>query len=117
MYLQLASTDKLVHGVEGQATIDGNLTFASQDLLDAYNKLPDAQKVKVTGTTSVVKGDVVSFKPGGIIAGAHGNVTYSLKEMVQIQKLGQQLGTADVSVLKKALGKNGAWLVATNADC
>ncbi|MDG4985820.1 hypothetical protein OGZ46_02735 [Lactococcus lactis] len=103
-------------GVEGQATIDGNLTFASQDLLDAYNKLPDAQKVKVTGTTSVVKGDVVSFKPGGITAGAHGNVTYSFEGNGTDTETGATTGTADVSVLKKALGKNGAWLVATNAD-
>ena len=86
-------------GVEGQATIDGNLTFASQDLLDAYNK-----------------GDVVSFKPGGITAGAHGNVTYSFEGNGTDTETGATTGTADVSVLKKALGKNGAWLVATNAD-
>lgn len=40
-------------GVEGQATIDGNLVFATQELMDTYNALPDAEKVKVTGETSV----------------------------------------------------------------
>ncbi|MGO2260700.1 MAG: hypothetical protein ACTH4W_02880, partial [Lactococcus lactis] len=67
-------------------------------------------------TTSVVKGDVVSFKPGGITAGAHGNVTYSFEGNGTDTETGATTGTADVSVLKKALGKNGAWLVATNAD-
>ncbi|RZI49049.1 hypothetical protein [Lactococcus kimchii] len=103
-------------GVEGQATIDGNLTFASQDLLDAYNKLPEAQKVKVTGTTSVVKGDVVSFEAGAITAGAHGNVTYTFKGNGADTETGATTGTTDASVLTKALGKNGAWLVAAKGD-
>lgn len=103
-------------GLAGQATIDGNLTFASQDLLDAYNKLPDAQKVKVTGTTSVVKGDVVTFQAGAITAGPHGNVTYSFKGNGTDAATGATTGTTDATVLTNALGKNGAWLVAANGD-
>ncbi|KZK37989.1 hypothetical protein P7266_0950 [Lactococcus cremoris] len=111
-----AQNGTVAGSVAGEATIDGNLTFASQDLLDAYNKLPDAQKVKVTGTTSVVKGDVVSFEAGGITAGSHGNVTYSFKGNGTDTETGATTGTKDVSVLTKALGKDGAWLVSANGD-
>lgn len=40
-------------GVDGQATIDGNLIFKTQELLDAYNKLSADEQVKVTGETKV----------------------------------------------------------------
>lgn len=40
-------------GIEGQATIDGNLIFKNQELLDAYNKLSNEDKVKVTGNIVV----------------------------------------------------------------
>jgi len=40
-------------GVDGQATIEGNLIFKSQELLDTYKKLPAADQVKVTGETKV----------------------------------------------------------------
>ncbi|CAM3136012.1 hypothetical protein GHI93_09165 [Lactococcus hircilactis] len=103
-------------GVAGQATIDGNLTFASQALLDAYNKLPDAQKVKVTGTTSVVKGDVVSYGAGAIKAAEHGNVTYLFKGNGSDTQTGATTGTADAATFTSGLGKNGAWLVAANKD-
>lgn len=33
--------------------IDGNLIFKNQELLDAYNKLPSEEQVKVTGETTV----------------------------------------------------------------
>ena len=103
-------------GVDGQATIDGNLTFASQDLLDAYKALPEAQQVKVTGTTSVVKGDVVAVEAGGVKVGEHGNVTYLFKGNGTDTQTGATTGTADLSVLKSALSENGAWLVSANAD-
>lgn len=48
-----AQTGKKTDGSVAAATIDGNLTFATQDQLDAYNKLPASQKYVVTGTTSV----------------------------------------------------------------
>lgn len=40
-------------GVDGEAMIDGNLIFKNQELLDAYNKLPSEEQVKVTGETTV----------------------------------------------------------------
>ncbi|AYG00906.1 hypothetical protein [Lactococcus allomyrinae] len=103
-------------GVAGQATIDGNLTFASQDLLDAYNQLPEAQKVKVTGTTSVVAGDVVKVEGGAITAGPHGNVTYLFKGNGSDVQTGATTGTTDASVLASGLGKNGSFLVAASGD-
>lgn len=103
-------------GVDGQATIDGNLNFASQDLLDAYNKLPDAQKVKVTGKVSVVKADVVSVESGSVKVADHGNVTYLFKGNGTDTQTGATTGTADASVLTSALGKNGSWFVSGNKD-
>ena len=109
-------TGTVAGSVAGEATIDGNLTFASQDLLDTYNQLPAAQKVKVTGTTSVVKGDVEKFEAGGITAGKHGNVTYNFKGNGSDAATGATTGTTDADVFSKALGKDGAWLVAANGD-
>ena len=40
-------------GVEGQATIDGNLYFATQAQLDAFKALDEADTVKVTGHVEV----------------------------------------------------------------
>lgn len=40
-------------GVEGQATIEGDLTFKNKALMDTYNKLPEDEKVKVTGEIKV----------------------------------------------------------------
>jgi hypothetical protein len=105
--------------VAGQATIDGNLIFASQALLDAYNKdiaATPADAVKVTGQTKVVAGTVKTFKAGGITVGAHGNVTYLFEGNGTDTKTGATTGTTDATTLTSALGKNGAWLVAINGD-
>lgn len=40
-------------GVDGEATIDGNLIFKNQDLMNTYNKLSNDEKVKVTGEGSI----------------------------------------------------------------
>lgn len=40
-------------GVEGQATIEGDLTFKNQALLETYQKLLNDKKVKVTGEIKV----------------------------------------------------------------
>lgn len=40
-------------GINGEATIDGDLIFKEKELLDAYNKLAETEKVKVTGVISV----------------------------------------------------------------
>lgn len=113
-----AQNGKKLDGSVAQATIDGNLKFASQALLDAYNKLDPSMQVAVTGTTSVdtslAAATVVPM--GAITVGTHGSVSWTFKGNGADTQTGATTGTTDASVLSKALGAKGAWLVATNGD-
>ncbi|GAB2028148.1 hypothetical protein [Lactovum odontotermitis] len=113
-----AQNGKKPDGSVSQATIDGNLVFASQDLLDAYNKLDDTEKVKVTGETKVDAsiGTAVENKIGAVTVNAHGGVTYAFEGNGSDVKAGATTGTTDASVLGSALGEKGAWLVSSNGD-
>ncbi|HEY0221807.1 MAG TPA: hypothetical protein VGC17_03295 [Lactovum miscens] len=113
-----AQNGKKTDGSVSQATIDGNLKFASQALLDAYNKLDATQKVVVTGTTSVDTSLAAATEVpmGAITVGTHGLVTWTFKGNGADTQSGATTGTVDASVLTKALGAKGAWLVATNGD-
>jgi hypothetical protein len=103
-------------GVDGKATIDGNLTFASQDLMDAYDKLPEEQKPKVTGETKVVEGKVLEFPMGAITIGEHGEVTHEFEGNGPDTQTGATTGTDAADVLASGLSAKGAWLVSGNSD-
>ncbi|BAK60384.1 hypothetical protein [Lactococcus garvieae] len=98
-------------GVDGKATIDGNLTFASQDLMDAYNKLPEEQKPKVTGETKVVEGKVLEFPMGAITIGEHGEVTHEFEGNGPDTQTGATTGTdaadKDITVDGIFMNENG----------
>lgn len=113
-----AQNGKKPDGSVSQATIDGNLVFASQDLLDAYNKLDDTEKVKVTGETKVDSsiGSVVAVKGGAVTVNSHGGVKYSFEGNGSDTETGATTGTTDAAVLTSGLGAKGAWLIASNGD-
>jgi hypothetical protein len=113
-----AQNGKKPDGSVAQATVDGNLVFASQDLLDAYNKLDEADKVKVTGETKVDAsiGTPVKNEIGAVTVNAHGGATYAFTGNGSDVKSGATTGTTDAAVLTSALGEKGAWLVASNGD-
>ncbi|MDR2977075.1 MAG: hypothetical protein LBV19_07215 [Streptococcaceae bacterium] len=113
-----AQNGKKTDGSVAQATIEGNLIFASQDLLDEYNKLADTAKVKVTGETKVDAsiGSVVKGEIGAITVNAHGGATYAFKGNGSDVQSGATTGTTDAKVLSSALGDKGAWLVSSNGD-
>ena len=106
-------------GLAGGATIDGNLYFASQDLLDAYNKMIAADAtaaVKVTGKTEVKAGTVVAVDKGAIKVSEHGLVSYINKGTGSDVETGATAGTTDVDTLTKGLSASGAWINAVTAD-
>ncbi|WP_338997348.1 hypothetical protein VNN28_08020 [Lactococcus formosensis] len=103
-------------GVDGKATIDGNLTFASQDLMDAYNKLPEDQRPKVTGETKVEEGEVIKFPIGAITIGKHGEVTHEFEGNGPDTETGATTGTDTADILASGLSAKGAWLVSGNSN-
>jgi hypothetical protein len=106
-------------GIAGQATIDGNLIFASQSLMDAYNKAiatDPTQAVKVTGATKVEAGTVVTVDKGAIKVGTHGAITYVNKGTGSDVATGATAGTTDIDTLTKGLSANGAWINALKGD-
>jgi uncharacterized protein (AIM24 family) len=106
-------TGKKADGSATQPVIDGNLHFATQDLLDTYNALPDAQKVKVTGTTDVVEGTEPEFAEGKAAIGKTGIVTISEGADA---KSGATTNAKDFDILTKGMGEEGGWLGAITAD-
>jgi hypothetical protein len=104
---------KKADGTATQPKIDGNLTFATQAELDAYNALPDAQKVTVTGTTTVSNGTEVKFNVGKATIGKTGIVTVAVGTDA---KAGATTGTSDFDTLQKGLGVEGGWIGAITKD-
>jgi len=97
-----------------QPVIDGNLYFASQDLLDAYNtaiKADPTQAVKITGTTSVKAATAITVSKGLVTVGAHGNVTYVNKGTGSDVETGATAGTTNASTFTNALSTKGTWIV------
>jgi hypothetical protein len=99
---------------EGTGKIDGNLTFASDKLKAAYDKLAAAEKGTVTGKISVEASDVIKTKSGLInIAAKGGAVSY---EKVSDVKTGATKGTDKFKALAETLSKDGAWNASINSD-
>ena len=84
--------------------------------MDAYNKLPEEQKPKVTGETKVVEGEVLEFPMGAITIGEHGEVTHEFEGNGPDTQTGATTGTDAADVLASGLSAKGAWLVSGNSD-
>lgn len=100
--------------MKGTGKIDGNLIFASDKLKQAYEKLAPEVKGTVTGTVKVEATNVVTAKAGAITVAAKGGAISHVK--VTDVKTGATHGTEKFADLSDALGKNGTWLAAGNAD-
>jgi hypothetical protein len=104
-------------GFEGTGKIDGNLTFATEDLKSAFEANADWVKA-VSGKISVDTSlKAVTVKGGSInVAAKGGKVSYNFEGNGADTQAGATTGTTDLDVVTKGLSAKGAWLIATTGD-